>query len=113
MSITAVEISESLTFLKIEGSMNHAAVQKMESDFLTLTAGRKKPVILDLSAVDFIASMGMRLLIEAAKDLAHEDAKIAVFGTRPAIAKVLEAAGMGHVLTLAGDEAAARAAVAG
>ena len=72
MNLTLVEQSENLTFLSLEGSLNLADAEEIKPQFLELTAAQRKSAIVDFSEVDFVASMGMRLLIEVTKPLARE-----------------------------------------
>lgn len=108
MTITIIEASDSLSFLALEGSLDLDGAQKIEEEFLALTAARRKPVIVDLSRVDFIASFGMRLLIEAYKPLAAANLKMVLLHPQPFVEKVLLAAGMDNLVTLTRDEAGAR-----
>jgi len=109
MNLTVVEQTETLTFVSLEGSLDHAAVQEIEERFLAETAARKKPVVVDFSGVNFVGSMGMRLLLAATKSLSRDGKKLIVLNPQPDVNKVLETAGMTNVLGIAHDEADARA----
>ena len=108
MNLTIVEQSEHLTILGLDGSLNLAGADQIKAQFLALTAAQKKSAIVDFSKVDFVASMGMRLLIAATKPLAREGKKLIVLNPQPEVDKVLEAAGMTNVLAIAHSEADAR-----
>jgi anti-sigma B factor antagonist len=108
MTITILEASDSLTFLALEGSLDLEGAQRIEAEFLALTAARQKPVIVDLTRVDFLASFGMRLLIEAYKPLAAAGRKMVLLHPQPSVEKVLLAAGMDNLVTISRDETAAR-----
>lgn len=109
MTTTILETSDSLTHLALQGSLDLEGAQKIEAEFLALTAGRQKPVIVDLAAVDFLASFGMRLLIEAYKPLAAANRKMILLHPQPSVEKVLLAAGMDNLVTISRDETAAKA----
>ena len=113
MNLTIVEQSENLTVLSLEGSLNLAGVEQIKAQFLELSAAQNKSAIVDFSQVDFVASMGMRLLIEASKPLARDGKKLIVLNPQPVVDKVLESAGMTNVLEIAHSEAEARALAVG
>jgi len=109
MHLSIVEQTETLTFVRLEGSLDHAAAHEIEARFLAETAARKKSVVVDFSGVDFVGSIGMRLLIAATKPLYREGKKLVILNPRPEVEKILEHAGMTNVLEISHDEAAARA----
>jgi len=108
MTLTIVEQSEHLTVFGLDGSLNLAGADQIKAQFLELTGAQRKSAIVDFSKVDFVASMGMRLLIEATKPLTREGKKLVILNPQPDVDKVLEAAGMTNVLEIAHNEADAR-----
>ncbi len=113
MNLAIIEQSENLTFLSLEGSLNLAGVEQIKAQFLDLTAAQNKSTIVDFSKVDFVASMGMRLLIEATKPLVREGKKLIILNPQPEVDKVLESAGMTNILEIACSEVDARALALG
>ncbi len=108
MILRTIELSDDLTALALDGPLDLAGVRENETKFLALTVARGKPVIVDFGAVSFIASMGLRLLIETAKGLDRKNCTFVIYQAAPEIRRVLDAAGMENVLQLADSEAAAR-----
>ncbi len=108
MKLQVLENSETLTRIALEGSLDIAGVQAIETAFLAQTAARKKPVIIDLSKVTYMASFGMRLIIDAFKALDHEGKKMVLLRPQPMVEKILESAGMSEIVVITHDEAEAR-----
>jgi len=101
MKFTTVEAPEHITFLALEGALNIAGAKEIRSEFLEVIQSRGKPVILDFSGVDFLASFGMRLLIEAHKSVALDNHVVVILNPQPSVAKVLESAGLSSVIASA------------
>jgi len=101
MKFTTVEAPEHVTFLALEGSLNIAGAKEIRSEFLEVIQSKANPVILDLSQVDFLASFGMRLLIEAHKSVAIDNHVVVVLNPQDSVAKVLESAGLSSIIATA------------
>ncbi|HRJ71515.1 MAG TPA: STAS domain-containing protein [Terrimicrobiaceae bacterium] len=108
MKLQVLESSDTLTHVALEGSLDIAGVQAIEAAFLAQTAGRKKPVLIDLAGVSYMASFGMRMIIDTFKVLDREGRKMALLHPQPMVAKILESAGMSEIVLITHDEAEAR-----
>lgn len=109
MKFAILEAPEHVTLLALEGSLNIEGAREIHDEFLALIQSRAKPVILDFAKVDFLASFGMRLLIEAHKAAAIDSHVVVILNPQPSVAKVLEAAGLSSVIATATTEAEALA----
>lgn len=75
-------------------------------------AERLRHLILDFRGVTFIDSSGVGVLLGRCRDLrAQRDGRVAVFGTRPNVRRVLEFAGLLRVLAVADTKQQALALV--
>jgi anti-anti-sigma factor len=64
--------------VRLTGRMDSDGVAEIEVKFLAATAGSGQDAIADLSEVTFLASLGIRLLVEAAKALANKERRLVV-----------------------------------
>jgi anti-anti-sigma factor len=64
-------------------------------------------IVLDLAAVDYVSSVGLRALIVGAKRLATLGGKIVLCGPQDRILKLLEIAGFTSIFTIAATRAEA------
>ena len=73
----------------------------------SIDRGERK-IMLDLGALSYVSSVGLRALIVGAKRLAPTGGKIVLCQAQPQILKLLEIAGFTSILTIAGtrEEAA-------
>ena len=112
MTLSTLADTETFVRVALAGSLDIAGSQQIENRFLAAISGGKKSLIVDLSGVDYIASFGMRLFIQAYKLLDREGKKLVLLSPQPNALKVLEAAGLTDLLVITDDETKALAAVA-
>jgi anti-sigma B factor antagonist len=59
--------SDQITHLVLRGRLDTAGVGEIELRFTSHTVPRAKPLLLDISDVTFVASLGLRMLLTIAK----------------------------------------------
>ena len=99
MKITQLESTEKITHLLLSGSLDIKGVRDIEMDFSRLTSG-EKTVVLDFSGVNFIASLGMRMLLSTAKKLESEGNKLILHSVSPLIETALNTAGLATIMPI-------------
>ena len=67
MSISFDDIGENLRRIEISGRLDMVGAGKIASQLVELTAAPKKGIVVDMTAVEFLASIGIRTLIASAK----------------------------------------------
>jgi len=72
----------------------------VESEFRTLLADSPKKMILDFSRTDYIASAGLRVLLQFTRDLMKAGGKVILTGIRPPVLKVFAMAGFTSIFTI-------------
>ena len=55
-------------------------------------AAGQKPLVLDFAGVEYISSMGLRVLMVAAKQMRSRNAPIAIAGLQPVVEEIFEIA---------------------
>ena len=78
--------------VRLVGRMDYAGATEIDARCMEL-AGREKFVLVDLSKVSFLASMGIRTLIMAAKALKESGGKMILFSPETMVAMVLKTSG--------------------
>ena len=81
-----------ITRVRLIGRMDYAGATEIDSKFMEV-AGREKSVLVDLSKVEFLASMGIRTLIMAAKLVKARGDRLVMFNPEMMVAKVLQTSG--------------------
>jgi anti-anti-sigma factor len=76
MSISYDDIGENLRRIMISGRLDMPGTDSVASQLAELAAAPKKGVVVDLSAVNFLASIGIRALIISAKTVQERGGKM-------------------------------------
>lgn len=108
MGIPHFNAEDSITKLSLEGRLDAATIIAIQSDFMAKTVALKKPVLVDMSDVTFMASLCIRMLVEAAKGLKTSGARLALLNPSPLVEKALKASGFHLVVGIFHDEETAR-----
>ncbi len=103
MKLTQLESSEQITNLLLSGSLDISGVRDIEMDFSRLASG-EQAIVIDFSGVTFIASLGMRMLLSAAKKLDGEGNKIILHSVPPLVETALNTAGLATIMPIAKDQ---------
>ena len=107
MELKAFYTDDSYTHLTLTGKMDIAGVKEIADKFSRLAVERKRNVIVEMSGVTFLGSMGLRILLSAAKSLKQEKKKLILLNPQPLVNEVLEASGIGDVVAIEHDTASA------
>lgn len=78
---------------------------------MNVLAGNARALLIDLSHVSFLGSMGLRSLIVPAQAVHRRGGKVALFGPVPMVEQVLKASNMHQVLPIFHELDAAVAAL--
>ncbi|MBU1695009.1 MAG: STAS domain-containing protein [Verrucomicrobia bacterium] len=111
MPLRVIEEDQHGVHLALSGVLDLTGVREVELKFLAHTGSQGKPALVDLSAVTFMASLGMRMLIEASRTLRRKGAALALLHPQPLVEDALRAAGVTDLIPVFHDEAQARAAL--
>ena len=103
MKLTQLESTDKVTNLLLSGSLDITGVRDIEMDFSRLASG-EQAVVIDFSGVTFIASLGMRMLLSAAKKLDTEGNKLVLHSVPPLVETALNTAGLATILPIVKDE---------
>jgi anti-anti-sigma factor len=99
---------QAVTIIAFAGNLdsNTSPVAQQAIDGI-LTGGAKKMVV-DFSALDYISSAGLRVLLGAAKKLNGSGGALRLFGLNETVREVFEISGFSKILTVRATEAEAR-----
>jgi anti-anti-sigma factor len=102
--LTVIRADETLTHIAIVGRLDVQGVNRIQDQFVFNTTARRRPTLVDLSQVTFIASLGMGMFVGAAKALQREGAKMVLVSPRELVQRALEAAGIQQVIPIVQQE---------
>ncbi len=108
MQIDKTDLGESVTRLKLAGRLdiNGSAMAEIP---LSLAAKNCRRLVIDMSEVSYVASLGVRHLVMAAKALDRGGGKLILFSVTEPVAEILTTMGITDIIPLAASESAALA----
>jgi len=80
---------------------------------LATLSGAKQNLLIDVSQVSFLASIGIRHLVTATKALSRRGGRLVLIGPQDVVREVLTTAGLASMIPMVGNETEARAMLAG
>jgi anti-anti-sigma factor len=111
MEIAKVE-TQGVTILGPSGRIDAATAEQFKQQLLATIGDHPSRLVLDFAQVEFISSIGLRVLVVAAKRVTAVHGKLAFCGLAGSVAEVFELAGFKAVAPFfPGREAAVAALV--
>ena len=112
MEITISDLGAAAKKVTLVGRLDISGAEKIGLPLAAVAGGRGN-VVVDMVGVDFIASIGIRHLVMAAKAVARGSGKLVLLDPSPLVTDVLTTAGLDDFLPIVRSEDEARAMLAG
>lgn len=100
MELQYSELSNNIRLVKPLGTLDILGVNEIDIKFAGYCSGEKPLVVVDLSGVDFMASIGIRLLTSNAKSVASRGGRMVLLNPMPDVKNVLEITGIPSVIPM-------------
>ncbi len=102
--------SNDIHIVAIAGSLDSTTSPEVQKSLEAVLVGAKK-VALDFTALDYISSAGLRVLLGAAKQLRASGGMLGMFGLNQSVREVFEISGFSSILSVYESEAEALGAM--
>lgn len=79
--IVVIEANDAFTHVAVRGRLDGTGVEKVELELTKQIVDRRKPAIVDISAVDVLASIGISMLVKIARTMHSHGVIIGVVAT--------------------------------
>lgn len=112
MNITHTR-QDQLVLVKIEGRLDAATAAAAEKQLADLVTAGARSVALDGSALAYISSAGLRVLLSLTKKIKGAGGRIALGGLQPQVKEILEIAGFSSIMPVYATAEEARRACEG
>src|SRR5262249_10860941 len=112
MELTTTPLDAHLVKVTLAGRMDTYGVDRIETKFVSAIVPGGNNAVVDLSGVDFITSMGIRMLVSTARSLKHRNLKLALYGANSHVSEIFEAVSLQKIIPICATEADALEAVA-
>ncbi len=113
MKMDIVELGPELNRVVLDGRLDAAGTGAVELRFTASIAPVDRNAIIDLGAVPFVSSLGIRLLLTVARTLQRRGRKLVLMNPQPSVMTVFETVALGTLIPIASDEAEATALAQG
>ena len=100
MKMTIQPLEGDSMMVGLEGRFDIEGAQSIEDQFTFTVATKARRVIVDLSGVEFMASIGIRTLFSAARAQSQRGGRVVLAAPTEMVRKVLVTAGVDQVIPL-------------
>ncbi len=99
--ISHTDVSEDMRCITISGRLDILGTEEIAQEFTELSASNKRCIIVDLSELTVLASIGIRALISNGKALQKKGGRmVLVVGNNAIVTKTLETTGISVLLKM-------------
>jgi anti-sigma B factor antagonist len=92
--------------VKLSGPLDIAGAGEIDMPF-SVISGKHNKVVVDLAEVSFLASIGIRVLVKAARAIGNRKGRLVVFSPTDEARKVLRSTGIDTIIPVVADQTAA------
>lgn len=100
MELQYSELDNGIRLIKLIGRLDIVGVGAIETKFAGYCAGEKPRVLVDLSGVDYMASIGIRLLTLNVKSMISRGGRMVLLGPIPEVRNILELTGIPSIIPM-------------
>ena len=111
MELDTSQIDGGITLIRLRGRMDSQGVQGIDIKLAAITGVDQGAFIADMSGVEFLASIGIRSIIVAAKTVKARGGRLVLLKPNALVADVLAMVGITHIVPVFHELDAASAAV--
>jgi len=111
MKLAYSELENDIRLIQLDGVLDMNGTYSIEVQFVRACEGDRVRVIVDLSKVEYISSVGIPMLVNTAKSVTARGGKMALLNPQNAVAEVLELTGISEVIPVYFDLESAKAGI--
>jgi len=113
MKMEIVEPRDDIVNVALIGRLDTPGVEQIETRLTASLVPRGARAIIDLSQVEFVGSLGIRMFITIAKALARKQGKLVLYAPQPLVQQVFETTSLHDIVPISPDAGAASAVARG
>ena len=104
MKLEYIELKDGIRLIKLEGRLDLNGTYSIEIQFVNDCTGDKARVLVDMSGVNYVSSVGIPMLVNTAKSVMSRGGKMAFLNPQENVLKVLELVGVTQVIPVYYDQ---------
>lgn len=109
MKLQSSELDGGIRLIKLIGALDMTGTYSVEVAFVRQCDGDNLCVLVDLSKVNYLSSIGIPMLINTAKSVTSRGGKMALLNPQQNVAEVLDIVGIQQIIPIYTDLATATA----
>src|SRR5215475_13806431 len=109
MKMTLEQLEGKVTRISLDGRLDLEGTREIDQQFAFATSTQPLRLAVDLSSVSFVASIGLRTLLTAARAQSGRGGTMVLYAPNEMVRKVLETSGVDSIIPIFGDSASAQA----
>jgi anti-anti-sigma factor len=110
MKMEIADMADGLVNVTLVGRLDTVAVERIEPDLAASIVPRGARAIVDLSRLDFVSSIGLRMFITIARAVARNNGKLVLYSPQPWVNVMFTTASLHSLIPVCRDAASAAAA---
>ena len=103
MELTTAQRADGIQQIVLSGRMDGAGTEQVAARFTETIAACPPRVVVDMTRVPFLSSIGIRLLLSNAKALKQHAGRMVIAGPQPLVKEVLEIVGIALLIPVHAD----------
>jgi anti-sigma B factor antagonist len=103
MDLVVVDHDTGTKLVTLTGRLDAPGVEQVETRFTAAVVPAQRHVLVDLSGVSFVGSLGLRMLISVARTMQRRGHKLVLFGIDPLVRSVFDSVALADLIPLATD----------
>ena len=107
MKMEIADTTDGLVNVTLVGRLDTPAVERIEPDLVASLVPRGARAIVDLSRLEFVGSMGLRMFITIARDLGRNNGKLVLYAPQPWVNVMFTTAALHTIVAVRPDAASA------
>jgi len=111
VDLTYEDHEDGVRTIRLNGRLDMEGADAIDLKLTSLAAVRKGFVVLDLASVEFLASIGVSVIVRTARALSSREGRLVLLSPRPNVADVLARTQIDQIVPVYHDPDEARAAL--
>ena len=111
MKLQSSELDGGIRLIKLIGALDMTGTYSIEVEFVRQCDGDNIRVIVDLSKVNYLSSIGIPMLINTAKSVASRGGKLVLLNPQQNVSEVLDIVGIQQIIPIYTDMESAKASM--
>ena len=107
MKMEIADTADGLVNVTLVGRLDTLGVERIEPQLVASLVPRGARAIVDLSRLEFVGSMGLRMFITIARDLARNNGKLVLYSPQPWVNVTFATASLHSIIPVSRDAASA------